>query len=57
MEKNSLIGKEETALNHLEERHRTVSRDGKPYIITDDYDAERLNIYIEDGTIVKVTYG
>lgn len=52
-----LVGKEETVLNFIEEEYRIVSRDGKAYIITCDYKHERLNIWIEDGIIIKVENG
>jgi len=57
MTETELIGKNESILDNLKQEYRIVSRDDKPYIVTCDFKIERLNIYIENNIIVKVTNG
>lgn len=38
-------------------RYRIVATEGVPFMLTTDYDANRLNLTIEDNVITKVTFG
>ncbi len=59
--KSSIVGLElEYAEDILEERniiYRVVMIDNVPFMLTADYKPERLNLYIEDGKVVKITNG
>lgn len=57
MNKHELVGKEESVLKTIEDKYRIVSRDGKPFIITCDFNLDRLNIKIMKGIITEIYYG
>jgi len=55
--KHELIGQPEFTLKARKEDYRIVKRDSQGYIVTCDFNTERLNIEIEKGIITEVTYG
>lgn len=38
-------------------RCRVVSSDGEYFVVTQDYDASRLNLHLVDNIVVKFTFG
>ena len=36
---------------------RVSSRDGKSMLLTRDYNCDRLNLHLEDGKVIDLTFG
>lgn len=52
-----LTVQEARALLGEERRLRMASQDGVPYVLTQDYNPNRLNVHLVNGRITKASYG
>lgn len=58
---SSLIGypldRVKNTLQNIQSRYRVVCKDGEYYLITQDYNPARYNLYVENNIVVKVEMG
>jgi len=58
---HNLIGKSEREvkdkLDELKVRHRTVTRDGQPYVVTCDWQPQRCNLVITNNIVNEIYLG